>query len=257
VESIAGFTADPIVVLLAVTGVFLTGISKSGFAGGAGVIAVPLLAIVIAPTIAVVILLPLLLLMDAQTIAYHRRNLAFDELRLIVPAALIGVLIGSLALGHFSDALLQIIIGSVSLVFATIQLRTRTTHKSLSERRPVFAGVMGLIAGVTSSLIHSGGPPLNIYLATRQLPRALWISTAAVFFASINLSKVFTYAWVGLWQVDLLLISTLLVPVAVLGIFAGHRIQQKVSQTTFVRIIMIFLVISGLMLLFKGINAHL
>ena len=39
--------------LLAVVGVFLTGISKSGFAGGAGVVAVPLLALVVSPALAV------------------------------------------------------------------------------------------------------------------------------------------------------------------------------------------------------------
>lgn len=246
---------DPLVILLAIVGVFLTGISKSGFAGGAGVIAVPLLALVIPPTVAVVLVLPLLLLMDAQTITYHRRNLAFAELRLLTPTALLGVVIGSFALGKLNDSVLQFIVGAVSLAFALMQLSPLSGTKSTEPPQPFLGGLMGLIAGITSSLVHAGGPPLNIYLARRQLPRALWISTAAVFFASINLSKVFSYAWVGLWRLDGLLVSLLLVPVAILGVFAGHQIQQRISEQQFVKIIMIALGCSGTILIIKSLSA--
>ena len=53
--------------LVAVLGVILTGVSKSGFAGGAGVVAVPLMALFIPVSQAVVIMLPLLLLMPNKS----------------------------------------------------------------------------------------------------------------------------------------------------------------------------------------------
>ncbi len=51
---------SPIFWLLAFAGVVLTGISKSGFAGGAGVVAVPLLALVLPVERAAALMLPLL-----------------------------------------------------------------------------------------------------------------------------------------------------------------------------------------------------
>ena len=44
--------------------VYLTGVSKGGFAGGFGTLSVPLMALVISPTHAAGLLLPLLLVMD-------------------------------------------------------------------------------------------------------------------------------------------------------------------------------------------------
>lgn len=246
--------ADPLVLALAIVGIFLTGISKSGFAGGTGVVAVPLLALVISPAVAVVLILPLLLLMDVQTIAHHRRKLAFAELRKIVPAALVGVVMGTAALGHLNEALLKFLVGLISLAFAGFQLLPQSRTQANTRTRSVLGVVMGLIAGTTSSLIHAGGPPLNIYLATLKLPRALWISTAAMFFATVNASKVVSYAWAGLWSAETLLASLLLVPIAILGVYAGHHIQQRISERMFVRIVMLALGISGLVLIVQSLR---
>lgn len=242
---------DPIFWVLAIIGVFLTGISKSGFAGGAGVVAVPLLSLLISPAIAVVIVLPLLLLMDIQTIAHHRHKLARQELRQLIPAALLGVLLGSFALGQLSDQLLLMLVGSLSLGFAIFQLRKKPKPSAPQKHSPVLGSSMGLIAGITSSLIHAGGPPLNIYLASRRLPPPIWISTAAVFFASINASKVLSYAWAGLWQQDLLVLSLLLIPFGIAGVLAGHHIAKRMNPAVFVRMVMLLLALSGIVLIGK------
>ena len=51
--------------LLIIFSVYLTGVSKGGFAGGFGTLSVPLMALAISPTQAAGLLLPLLLVMDA------------------------------------------------------------------------------------------------------------------------------------------------------------------------------------------------
>jgi len=89
------YGGDALFWLLAGAGVFLTGISKSGFAGGAGVLAVPMLALVAPPALAVTLMLPLLLLMDAQIITHHRRQLCLGELRALIPAALVGIVLAA------------------------------------------------------------------------------------------------------------------------------------------------------------------
>ena len=232
---------------LAIIGVFLTGISKSGFAGGAGVVAVPLLALVAPPALAIIVMLPLLLLMDAQIIVQQRKNLSVTELKIVIPAALIGVALGTFVLNGLADAPLQLLLGVLSLVFAAIHW-----FKPSMQSHSGLGWLMGSIAGVTSTLIHAGGPPLNMYLATRQLSRAVWISTAAMFFASINFAKIFAYAAIDLWQFDLFMISLYLIPASIVGIIVGHKIQAVISEQAFVKAIMLCLAASGLMLIFKA-----
>lgn len=48
---------------------------------------------------------------------------------------------------------------------------------------------------------------INIYLATRQLPKRNWLATAAVFFAIMNVIKIIPYSLTGQWQSDLSVFS--------------------------------------------------
>ena len=56
--------ADPWFYAAAVPAILLTGISKGGFAGGIGLVAVPLMALTISPVQAAGIMLPILIVMD-------------------------------------------------------------------------------------------------------------------------------------------------------------------------------------------------
>ncbi|MGB0282895.1 MAG: sulfite exporter TauE/SafE family protein, partial [Neptuniibacter sp.] len=55
---------DPLFYLAAIPAVLIVGISKGGFGGGLGLIAVPMMALVISPVQAAAIMLPILCIMD-------------------------------------------------------------------------------------------------------------------------------------------------------------------------------------------------
>lgn len=98
---------SPLFWLLAITGVLLTGISKSGFAGGAGVVAVPLLSLVMPVQHAAAIMLPLLLVMDAKTVHLYWQSINLRELKSIMLAALVGITLAGSAMGSLSSTSLQ------------------------------------------------------------------------------------------------------------------------------------------------------
>lgn len=235
--------------LLAIAGVVMTGISKSGFAGGAGVVAVPLLALVMPLPQAVVLMLPLLLAMDVKTISYYRNSVDRRELRAILPAALAGIAAGGLLMGMLSNTALQLILGLLCVVFALWQ--QLAPHLGRMRGGGWFWGGM---AGLTSTLIHAGGPPINIYLLARQLPRLTWLATAGVFFGAMNVVKIIPYVLVGQWHSQLLLISLLLLPAAWFGVKLGHIIQQHISESGFMLTCRVLLLGSGCLLLVKSAN---
>lgn len=235
--------------LLAVTGVLLTGISKSGFAGGAGVVAVPLLVLVMPLPQAVALMLPLLIAMDVQAIRYYRHHISRSELRQIVPAALVGIALGGLFMGVLSDAILQLILAIASIVFAL--------WHNIAPKLAAFRGAgwaWGSLSGLTSTLLHAGGPPINIYLIGRQLPKLQWLATAAVFFGAMNLIKIVPYAMLGQWNTDLLMLSIVLFPVAWIGVWLGRKIQTKIKEKDFLLFCRGLLMLSGLLLLLKALN---
>ena len=81
---------DPWFYVAAIPAVVLFGISKGGFGGSFGGIAVPLVALVVSPVQATAILLPILCLMDVQALVIYRGRWVWPELRILVPASLLG-----------------------------------------------------------------------------------------------------------------------------------------------------------------------
>ena len=70
---------QPLFWILACIGLIFTGISKSGFAAGAGTVVVPLLALVMPLPAAAALVLPLLLVMDARTIWHYRHDIDVND----------------------------------------------------------------------------------------------------------------------------------------------------------------------------------
>jgi len=251
-EHLAVFSTSPLFWGLAIIGVLLTGISKSGFAGGAGVIAVPLLSLMVPVPVAAALMLPLLIVMDAKSLHYYWRSVRWQELKVIAPAALIGIIVGGYLLGKLPSNLLQVLLGLFCIVFALwkklIPILGRLPHAGL---------IWGAVSGLTSTLLHSGGPPINIYLATRQMPKQNWLATAAVFFAMMNLVKIIPYGLTGQWQSDsmvsdLFLIDLTLLPVSLIGVWLGYRLQLKICEAQFMSACKGLLFLSGLALLMNA-----
>lgn len=242
---------DWIFVILMVIAVLLTGISKSGFAGGVGVVAVPLISLKASPTFAVAVMLPLLIVMDVFSLkAWWRQRV--DRLLLVMfPPAILGVAVGYFTYGGFDETRLTFVLGIFSVLFGLWGLFKPLRGKLL----PGWVGrLCGGIAGFTSFIAHAGGPPLNFYLLQCQLTKQQFLGTAVVFLAITNLVKLVPYTLLGLVNVDNLTIALLLMPVAWLGVRLGLVIQKRLDGEMFFRIILCLLILLGIRLIMVGIG---
>lgn len=236
--------------LLASVGVLITGISKSGFAGGIGVITVPLLALQIGPMRAAAIMLPLLIVMDILSVRAWWGKQLNSHLKVLLPAAVAGILGGYLLFDYLNDEILRIVLGVLSILFALWGLLKGIKLGRFNS--PMVGRVCGAISGFTSFLAHAGGPPLNFYLIPQMLPREQFLGTAVVFLASINLVKLVPYTVLGQINTDNLMIGLILAPVAWVGVKLGLRIQHRLNDDLFYKIILIILAIVGAKLILDG-----
>ncbi len=233
--------------VLAIVGVFITGVSKSGFAGGIGVITVPLLTLEIGAIRAAALMLPLLLLMDFFSVRAWWGKQLNEHLKVLLPGSMIGILIGYLLFDYLDDHVLAFVLGVFSVLFSLYGLMkgAKFRHKT----SPRVGRISGLIAGFTSFLAHAGGPPLNYYLIPLKLPRAQYLATAVVFFAAINVAKLLPYAMLGQVNIENLLIALLLAPVAWTGVKVGLLIQARLNDEVFYKSILVMLFIIGIKLM--------
>src|SRR5580658_7798457 len=107
---------DPLFYLLAIPAVTFLGLSKGGFAG-LGMLATPLLALVVPPLEGAAILLPILIIQDAISVwTYHRAWSAWN-LKVLLPGSVLGVGAGWVFAIYVSNAAIEVTIGSIALLF--------------------------------------------------------------------------------------------------------------------------------------------
>ena len=238
--------------LLAGLGVLITGISKSGFAGGVGVISVPLMSLYIGPVQAAAIMLPLLILMDFFSVRAWWRSKRLDLLKIMLPGAVLGIFTGYLLFDYLNDDILRLLLGILSICFGLWGLLNGS--KLGQGGSPVVGVISSTIAGFTSFIAHAGGPPMNFYLIPMKLPREQFLGTAVVFLAIVNLVKLVAYGALGQINTDNLLVGLVLAPVAWIGIRLGLIIHKMLDDQLFYRIILIMLLVVGVKLIADGIS---
>ena len=227
---------DPFFWTIAVLAVFIVALSKSGLLGSLGMVAVPLLTLVMPARAAAGMMLPLLLVMDAIAIWTYRRDCDWNIIRIMVPGAMVGTLLGWGLWTIVSDAMVLLFVGVITLLFVLDSLLPlRKKLEGLPPSKP-WGAFWGGFAGFTSFISHTGGPPFQIYVLPQRLPPVTYAGTTAFFFAIVNTAKLVPYFFLGQLSVSNLTIGVILTPVAVAGIVLGVFLVRRISVKLFYRI---------------------
>jgi uncharacterized membrane protein YfcA len=244
--------------LLAAFGVLWIGLSKAGFGGGLGMLTTPLCVLAFgasgkSPAFAVGTLLPLLCLGDAFSLYHYWGKWKQENLRLLLPGVVLGVVIGSRLVGHFSPRQLNICIGLLALLFVLFQLVKDRVFQAEGTFNPSFRlGIpFGLGAGITSTFAHGAGPVVSMFLIPQQMPKELYVGTTVLVFTWVNWIKMPFFVWNGIITTETLLTGlkfSLLVP---LGVWLGVWLNRKVSEKAFLNLVYISTLLTGLQLLFN------
>ena len=188
---------EPLFYAVAIPAILLVGISKGGFASGAGMFATPLVAMVVPIPQAAAILLPILIVMDLAGLWAYRGRFSRENMRVILAGGVLGVILGALAFRYVSEAWLRVVLGAMALGFVAYRFLRRGSARPTRPSTP--KGLFwSAFSGATSTIAHAGGPPLSIYLLPQRLDKAVLVGTTVVFFAVINAVKLVPYAWLGL-----------------------------------------------------------
>ena len=244
---------SPLFIAIAVIAAFMAGLSKSNFAVSLGAVAVPLLALVMPARDAAGMMLPILCLMDLIAILIYRREVDWRVYGIMIPGALVGTLIGWALSARVSEAVVGLAVGLISLLFvfdAWLPLRQKLQGP---PSRP-WGGFWGGIAGFTSFISHTGGPPYQIYAMPLRLDPVIYAGTTAVFFATVNYSKLIPFYFLGQLSAANLELSAALLPVGLCGMLAGVYLVRRVDAKFFYQFAYVLIFVLGLDLVYEGIR---
>jgi uncharacterized membrane protein YfcA len=247
-------------------GIIVQGIGKSGFAGGVGILTIPLMMLVMPVDRVVAVLLPLLILLDFNAIYHHRHNKVWSRILEIYLPACVGILagatvwwwIGQEGVGIYSVHIKRFV-GLIAMFFGVyILARDRAMawvdHVQFGPRT---AWLVGSSAGFTSTIAHAAGPIVSLYMFAQHMGKSLFVGTVAWTFTLINLTKLPFYIGIGLIRKDVLFFDLMLVWLIPIGSYFGKWLHDRISEEVFNRVIMALVLAAGIQLILNVNLIHI
>lgn len=225
------------------------GFSKGGLGGMLGALATPLVALVIPVDLAIGLVLPMFMFGDLFAVGFHWRRWDARLVVWLLPGAIVGVTLGTAVITRLPTEALRIGLGLVVWLFILYKVLEKRIIGSLQYEGKNWHGlVAGTLTGFFS-MVNTEGPPMGIYLLMQKVVPRVFIATAALFFFILNWIKVPYYYYAGLFDFQLLLSAIWVVLLIPVGAWIGRRTVDRLSKETFERVIIIFLGVSGALLI--------
>jgi uncharacterized protein len=211
----------------------LTGMAKTGV-HGAGMLSVPMLAVVFGGQLSSGVLLPMLVMADVFGVWYYHRHASWQHLKILFPWAAVGVVAGTVLGKYMDDSVFKIIMASTILISVVIMIVLERMSVDKIPKQKSFAIATGIAGGFTSMVGNLAGSVMSVYLLSVRLPKNAFIGTTAWFFLVVNWFKVpfHVFAWHTItWNTVLLDLLTL--PVILLGAWLGILLVKQLSDTMY------------------------
>lgn len=238
--------------LIACLAAMCVGMAKGGVPT-IGMLAVPVISLAVSPIKGAAILLPIFILTDMVSVWLYRRSFSKPNLKILIPAGLMGVAVGWATASVISDKVVSILIGVLGIAFCC-----HTWFGKVYLTRPkqptLGRGMLwGSLAGFTSFISHAGSPPYQIYVIPQRLEKLTFVGTTAVVFAAINLAKVIPYANLRPYSAEDLTLALWLIPTALAGTFLGAFLIRRLADVWFSRLIQAGLLLVSIKLLVQAV----
>lgn len=243
-------------VLSAVAATSLIAFVKGAFGGGFGLVGIPLLSLTMDPITAGAVIAPLFIPMDLVALRYFPpRTWSWPEIRVLVPALVVGIGLGTLALTVLDSRLVAIVVAVVALGFAA-QWYAGGQQVVKQPRNNWLAALAGTASGVTTMVVHSGAPPLAVYLLRLGLAKEMYVGTTTIYFTCGNIIKVWPWLIIGRPTAAMWTIIAICIPIAFAGVWVGWQLHRHLDQRRLYQACYALLVVASLKLLWDGVAGY-
>jgi len=177
----------------------------------------------------------MLIVADFMGFLINRKGGSWKQILPMVPAAVVGVIIGWFMLDHVDNSTARIVIGwlILSLLAFNVVLNRRREQLLELTRHRTFTWGMGFVSGVSTMLANAAGPVMTVYLLAQRLEKKEHLGVFCRFFLFINLFKLPFSGSLGLVTGPSLMTNVVLLPGVIAGILLGWQILKRIQQNAF------------------------
>ncbi|MBI3077504.1 MAG: sulfite exporter TauE/SafE family protein [Deltaproteobacteria bacterium] len=239
--------------LLAVlAGSVVAALIKGTLGLGFPIIATPVAAHVLGVREAVVVLLLPNMLMDGVLIFRDGVPVALiRRLAVLLGSLALGIVLGSTLLAVLSPRALSLILGLLLLFYVVGSVVELPLPRDL-DRPPILA-VTGFCSGVSGGVANTTGPVIAVYLQVLLADKREFVTAfgLASFLGKV-VQMLSAYGWHLYTPANLGFSALLVVPIMV-AFWFGLRIQDRINQALFARLVHVLLLVSGVSLIYRAV----
>jgi uncharacterized membrane protein YfcA len=240
--------------LLILLVIFFATLIRSTFGFGEGLVAVPLLALVIPVAVAAPLAVLVSITIAAVVVVQDWRHIHLKSTGWLLVPTLLGIPLGVGLLAGAHPALAKCALGVVIAGFSSYMLLAGRLPHLEEDHRGWLLGC-GFLAGVLGGAYGMNGPPLVVYGAMRRWSPQHFRATLQGYFLPASIVAMVGYRLTGLWQPavthDYLLSLWVMLPAIWLGRVANRRLRGEV----FLRIVHMGLLCVGLLLVVEAVRS--
>lgn len=168
------------------------------------------------------------------------------------PFAILGAWVGGYLFSKSSISWLQIIVG-LFLVSVIFQYRFGKKERSFPMKLAYFIP-LGLVVSLLGTLIGALGPVLNPFYLNYGLDKEDLVATKTANSFFMGISQLGSYAFFGLLRDEYWIYGIALGLGATVGNLIGKKLLSRMSALLFRKFLLIFMVISGILLIIGGLS---
>lgn len=230
---------------------FLIGLSKGGMGAALVVLTTPILSMVMPVQTAISLALPLLIAADIVALWMFWGTWDNSYIRRMLPAAVLGVAVGSVLLAILPDLALRRIMGVFTLVFVLYRLGSDRLRGFEYHPKNWHAPLAGGLSGAGSALANVGAPPFTAYMLLQPINPMVFVGTTTLFFAVVNALKLPGLIITGIFDINNLWQNLWVLPIILIGVFVGRWLIRRINRIAFDRLMLGVLTLAALVLLLR------
>jgi len=241
---------DPTIIIIIILAVLAGGLVKGTLGFGMPMVALPIIAFIIPPTTAMILLCAPIFLTNFLQIKFRQGVSSYRFLPMFL-CLIIGLIIGArLILEIDVNSITQII--AVSIIFAALVNCFGIKIKNINKNHEnTITSLIGFGSGILGGLSTFYGPPMLAYLVAVDLPKEKFVRTVSTMYFIGSFPLYGSLIYYGFATKEDLIFSLILIIPAFIAQQVGTKIRDKFNQKQFRICILITLIILGFSLLVK------
>ena len=223
--------------------------STLGF--GQALIAMPLLAMVVQLKTATPLVAFVLMTIAAVILLRNWRVVDLSAVWRLVLSSCIGIPVGLFLLKGVPEGLMKVFLGILVILFSLYNLVNR--HLKIIDLCRVsgdsgLAYLFGVVAGILGAAYNTSGVVITIYATLRDWSPNRFRSTLQSYFVFTGLLILASQGLAGLWTPDVLRLYMTSLPIVLVGIFLGGKLNRFIPQGQYDGYVNVGLLVMGLLL---------